>query len=159
MPDGDEETPTPETPPGPTPSEWAQMKLDNALLKANVDIDSPQGQMVARAWAGKEPDADEIAKDWELVKPQIAAEEVPLDRIEGEEGQAEERRILAASSTVEPDPTDKDPRPESMRVAREVLSPTDPYQRAGTHVDAMATALHMRIDAAAGGDTRVIPER
>lgn len=157
MPDDDElaSEPTPID-----PETHANLQLENALLRAGVDLDTDQGKLIAAANANGEPDVDKIRSQWELVKPQPApVEETPPERIEGEASQGEERRVLAASSTIEPDPTEKDPRQESMRVGREVLSPTDPYQRAGTNVDAIATALHMRIDAAATGDTRVIPER
>ena len=49
------------TPPesaGPSPSEVAQLKLDNALLRAGVDLDSPQGKILAEAWTSRDPDPD-----------------------------------------------------------------------------------------------------
>lgn len=155
MPEGEDLTPEPETPQGPTASEWAQMKLDNAMLKAGVDVDSPHGKLIANAWSNREPDSDEIRKDWELVKPQIAQEEAPPERIDGEEGQAEERRMLASNTTFEPDVTDVEPKAESMRLAREVIQPSAPGGRAGTNEDAMATAFHHRAVAGGQGDQRV----
>lgn len=132
--------------------------LENALLRAGVDLDSPQGKLVQQAWDGKPIDADAIKAQWEMVRPQDAPPEPPApERVEGEELQGEERRVLASSSTVEPDPTDRDPKVESMKRAHEVLSPPPgSLTRQGTNEDAIATALRIRGDAAVAGDARVL---
>jgi len=156
VPDGDEDlTPEPTTP-AIDPAEHANLQLKVALLEAGVDLSTEHGKLVQDAWSGKAPDATAIKTQWEAIRPQTAPTEPPLERLEGEEGQAEERRILAANTTFEPDPTDVDPRAESLKAGREVIAPSDPYGRPGTNADAMATAFHMRAIAAGQGDTRVL---
>jgi len=156
MPEDDGES-TPETPQI-DPTVHDSILLENALLRAGVNLDSPQGQLVQQAWQGKEIDQAAIAAQWEMVRPQDTTPEPPApERVEGEERQGEERRVLASSSTVEPDPTDRDPMVESMRAAHDVLSPPPgSLQRQGTSEDAIATALRLRGDAAVAGDARVL---
>jgi hypothetical protein len=139
------------------PSAHANLQLENALLRAGVDLDSPQGQLIRDANAGKTPDVDAIKAQWALVQPQPEpVVETPPERIEGESQQAEERRALAASSTIEPDPADLDPMEESMRAAFEVRHPKpESRQKTGTENDAIATAFHMRGVAGGQGDDRV----
>lgn len=150
-----------ETTPAPTqidPTVHDNVLLENALLRAGVDLDSPQGKLVQQAWDGKPLDADAIKTQWEMVRPQDAPAPPPEpERVEGEERQGEERRVLASSSTVEPDPTDRDPMVDSLRQGFDVLNPPpNSMQRQGTNEDAIATALRLRGDAAARGDARVL---
>lgn len=154
MPDDELDEPTtPQIDPG----AHANLQLENALLRAGVDLDSPQGQLIRDANAGKTPDVDAIKAQWALVQPQPEpVVETPPERIEGESQQAEERRALAASSTVEPEPTDLDPMEESMRMAHEVRYPAPgSRQKTGTETDALATAFHSRAVAGGQGDDRV----
>lgn len=145
------------TTPAIDPNEHANLQLKVALLEAGVDLNTAQGKLVQQAFAGQAPDAEAIKGAWEAVKPQTApVAETPPERIEGEDGQGEERRALGASSTIEPAPQDVDPMEASMLAAREVISPSRPGQRSGTRDDAVATGLHLRMEAAAAGDTRVL---
>lgn len=154
MPDDELDTPTE---PQIDPSAHANLQLENALLRAGVDLDTPQGHLIRDANAGKTPDVDAIKAQWALVQPQPElVVETPPERIEGEAGQAEERRALAASSTIEPEPTDMDPMEESMRMAHEVRYPAPgSRQKTGTETDALATAFHSRAVAGGQGDDRV----
>lgn len=153
MPDDELDDTTPLIDPG----AHANLQLENALLRAGVDLDSPQGQLIRDANAGKTPDVDAIKAQWALVQPQPEpVVETPPERIEGEANQAEERRALAASSTIEPEPTDLDPMEESVRAAHQVRFPAPgSRQKTGTEGDAVATAFHMRAVAGGQGDERV----
>lgn len=141
------------------PNAHTALQLENALLRAGVDIESPGGQLVRDAWTGRAPDPEAIKAHWELVKP-VAPAEVPLppqeQRIEGEGNQAGERGALAATSVVEPNPTDEDPREKALRAGIETLAPTQVGARAGTRDDAMAVGLHTLLEAAGSGDSRVL---
>lgn len=135
------------------PSEHANALLENALLRAGVDLDTPRGQLVRDAWAGKSPDLEAIKAHWELVKPPpepakpLAAVEA---RIEGEPGQAEERRELAASSVVEPNPEDTDPNQAAVQAGIDALT------AGGTRDDAIASGVHTLVEAAGRNDPRVL---
>jgi hypothetical protein len=142
------------------PAAHAALALDNALLRAGVDLDSPQGQLVADAWRGREPQVEQIKASWELVKPALAvpepAEPEP-ERIQGEMNQAAERRELNANSVVEPNPEDQDPRQVAIKAGLDVLAPPMGSSiGAGTNDDAMAAAFHVIAEAAGRGDSRVL---
>lgn len=141
------------------PTAHANVVLENALLRAGVDLESPQGKLVRDAWEGKEPDNAKIKEHWELVKPTTepaATEPEPEPRIVGEGEQAGERASLTATSVVEPNPEDVNPRDAAMTAAREVIEPSKQGQGSGTRVDAIATGIHMLVDAANSGDGRVL---
>lgn len=147
--------------PGIDPVEHAKLARENALLRAGVDLESKQGQILANAWSNRDPDVEAIRSEWELLKPQPAPEPEPALPVspqlsEAEQNQAQERQELAAGGHLQPDAGDVDPMEMSIIEARKVLEP-DPNsrQRAGTHIDAMATALHHRAVAAGKGDSRV----
>lgn len=142
--------------------EHLAVRTENALLRAGVDLDSPQGKLVAQAWEGREPDREAIEAHWQAVKPTVvepvdAADVVPPvePRIENEADQARERRMLNANSVVEPNPEDKDPRKEAVRDGIAVLIPP-PGEIAGTREDAISTGVHVLLGAAANGDRRVL---
>lgn len=144
------------------PLEHAKLARENALLRAGVDLDSDQGKILADAWATKDPDVEAIKRQWELLKPQPAPEpEAPIPTSpqlsDAEMNQAAERQELAAGGHLTPDAAEVDPMEDSMHQARQVLAPPEgSRQRAGTHIDAMATALHVRAVAASNGDQRVL---
>lgn len=154
----DDDIVDPPEPPQIDPNEHAQLALENALLRAGVDLESPRGQLVKDAWEGRAPDLEAIKAHWELVRPPEAPVE-PLAaveaRIEGEQGQAEERRDLSAQSVVEPNPEDVDPRKAAAQAATDVLAPPD-GRSPGTRIDSAAAYIHSVADAAARGDRRVL---
>jgi hypothetical protein len=140
------------------PAAHHALVLDNALLRAHVDLDTPQGQLVRDAWNGKTPDLEAIAAHWELVKPAPApAEPLPPAelRIDGEAGQAGERRDLASTSVVEPNPLDEDPRVAAVQAGIDTLAPPN-GGAAGTRDDAQAAVVHKLLEAANQGDARVL---
>lgn len=141
------------------PNEHTAVVLENALLRAGVDLETDGGKLVRDAWTGRTPDPEAIKAHWDLVKPPPLAE-VPLppqeQRIEGEGSQAAERGALSATSVVEPNPTDEDPREKALRAGIETLAPSTPGARAGTRDDAMAVGLHTLLEAAGSGDSRVL---
>lgn len=159
MPD-DETVEQPDSPDAPKidPGEHANALLENALLRAGVDLDSPRGQLVKDAWTGKQPDLEAIKAHWELVKPPETPAE-PLEaveaRIDGEQSQAGERRDLSATSVVEPNPEDVDPRQAAVKAGLDVLAPSD-GRPSGTRMDAAAAVVHTLAEAAANGDGRVL---
>ena len=61
---------------------------------------------------------------------------------------------------IEPNPGDnvKDPMAESIKAGWNVIEPAEPYTRPGTSEDAVATAFHIRAEAAEAGDTRVLSQ-
>lgn len=133
----------------------AELQLENALLRAGVDLDSEHGKLVRDAQAGKEPDVEAIKRQWELVKPKVEAPpaEPPAEpRIEGEGDQGAVRSALAATSAVEPNPADLDPNDEAVRAGQAVLTGA----RTGTTKDAFATGFHKLAEAAGRGDARVL---
>lgn len=156
MPDNDELDP----PPMIDPDAHAAALLENALLRAGVDLDSPQGQIVRDAWAGKTPELELIRTQWELVKPQVAPPAEPLpaaeSRIQGEGDQADERRGLMAASVVEPNPEDVDPKLAAVQAGFDALMPKPGTGPAGTRDDAIAAGVHTLIEAAGRGDGRVL---
>lgn len=149
---------TPE-PPLIDPTEHANLALENALLKAGVDLETPGGQLVKDAWTGKTPEMEAIKTHWDLVKPAPpATEPIPdpePERIVGEAGQAAERRDLVSSAVVEPNPELEDPRVASVKAGIDVLTPP-PGRQPGTRDNAMAAVTHTLLDAAANGDGRVL---
>lgn len=155
--------PTPEAtavvdapPAGPSADDYRKLQLDNALLRAGVDLESAQGKLLAQAWAGREPEFEAIKTQWESVKPPpVEAPPPEPTRLDGEGEQAAERGALAASTVVEPNPEDKDPRDEAVINGLSVLTPVT-GQRAGTHMDAMAVGVHTILEAASRGDQRVL---
>lgn len=145
-------------PAGPTAEDHRALQLENALLKAGVDLNTDQGKLIARAWTGQNPEVEAIAREWELVKPAPVVVEAPPpepERLEGEGGQAAERGALASSVVVEPNPEDKDPRTEAVLLGTQALTPRT-GQPAGTHMDAMAVGVHTLMEAASRGDSRVL---
>lgn len=154
--------PDPEaTPDAPTidAAEHAALALENTLLRAGVDLDSEQGKLIQQAWTGRTPELEAIKTQWELVKPPPPTVEPtpePEPRLEGEQAQAAERGRLASSVVVEPNPTDVDPREAAVQAGLDAMTPA--RGRAGTHLDAMASATHVLLEAAANGDTRVLAD-
>lgn len=144
------------------PIEHARLARENAMLRAGVDLDSDQGKILADAWANKEPDVESIRTQWTLLKPQPVVEPEPSSPAspqlsEAELSQATERQDLAAGGHLEPGTVEVDPMEESMHLANQVLHPPEgSRQRAGTSIDAIATGLHVRAEAAHKGDTRVL---
>lgn len=141
------------------PNVHANLVLENALLRAGVDLETDQGKLVRQAWEGKTPDDAAIKGQWELVRPNAAPAEPepPVEpRIDGEDGQGQERRNLSAASVVEPNPMDQDPREQAVREGLRVLYPDNPAEHAGTRQDAAATAVHVLMEAAQRGDQRVV---
>lgn len=154
LPPDPEATPS-DQPPAIDPDEHRRLALENTLLRAGVDLDSEQGKLVAQAWENRTPELEAIKAQWELVKPAPPAPEpTEAPRLEGEEAQAEERRSLAASTVVEPNPTDVDPRDQAITAGLGALMPA--RGAAGTRDDAMATGVHVLLEAAANGDNRVL---
>lgn len=156
MPDENVETPEVTTP-AIDPSAHANLMLENALLRAGVDLESEQGQLIADANRGKETvDVEAIKRQWELVKPNPVTEpaEVVEPRIEGEADQGAERRGLAATAVVEPNPMDNDPREAAIEAGRNVIAPLN-GGHPGSREDAQATTLHNLLEAAERGDARV----
>lgn len=149
----------PDAPVGIDPAEFARVNLENAMHRAGVDLESPQGKLMQQAWANTAPDVEAIKVQWDLVKPApLVVEPIPDPEptlITGEAGQAAERRGLAASSVVEPNPTDVDPNVAAVQAGIEVLVPPAGKQ-AGTRDNAQATVVHTLLDAAANGDARVL---
>lgn len=141
------------------PNAHAELALENALLRAGVDLDSEQGKLVRQAWTGQTPDLEAIKTQWELVKPAPPATEPIPDpepaRIAGEASQAAERRDLAATSVVEPNPTDVDPSVAAVQAGLDVLTPP-PGMKAGTRDNAQAAVVHTILEAAANNDARVL---
>lgn len=143
--------------------------LENALLRAGVDLDSVAGQTLRDAWENKEIDAAKIAQQWDALKPPAAAAPPAVDsattepeppaspatdpqgdpRIEGESGMADERQFLAGGPTSNVT-HDQDVRTSSMDAGREALA------KGATREDAMATAFKSRALAAANGDASVL---
>ncbi len=152
-----EPTTDPPAAPAIDPNDHAAVVLENTLLRAGVDLESVQGQLVRSAWEGKAPDLEAIKTQWELVKPVDAPPPLPPEeqRIDGEATQAAERGALNANSVVEPNPEDTDPREDAVKAGIEVLAP--PVGRvAGTREDAQAAVVHTLLEAAARGDGRVL---
>lgn len=149
----------PPEPVGIDPAVHAEVALENALLRAGVDLESEQGKLVKAAWTGHTPDLEAIKTQWQLVKPAPPATEPIPDpepaRIAGEASQAAERRDLSANSVVEPSPEDVDPRDASVQAGLDVMSPP-PGRRAGTRDNAQAAVVHTLLEAAASGDGRVL---
>lgn len=146
------------TAPAIDPATHAALALENTLLRAGVDLESPQGELVRDAWNGKTPDLEAIKTQWELVKPAPPAPEpLPAEeaRIDGEAGQAAERRDLSAAAVVEPNPEDVDPRVAATKAGLDVLAPSD-GRSAGTRQDAQAATVHTLLEAAGRGDARVL---
>lgn len=146
---------TSEPTPAPSP-DVAALLLDNTLLRAGVDLESEQGQILRDSWAGKELDAAAIGRQWELLKPQPAAAPTPPPepdpRIEGEEGQAGERQALAGQPTTTVT-TEVDVRDASVEAAREA------GRKGATREDQIATGFAMRARAAGQGDTAVLVQQ
>lgn len=158
MPENDDIDPDATPTPSIDPAEHANLALENALLRAGVELDTPRGDMVRQAWEGRTPDLEAIKAHWDLVKPPEAPVE-PLaeaeQRIDGEKDQAAERRDLVASSVVEPNPEDTDPVQAARQAGIDVLAPPS-GGAAGTRDDAQAAVVHMLADAAGRGDARVL---
>lgn len=160
MSDPETTTEPPASPEAPTidPAAHANLALENALLRAGVDLETPAGQLVQQAWTGRTPDLEAIKAHWEIVQPApLAAEQLPPaeTRIDGEANQASERRGLAATSVVEPNPEDVDPRVAAVKAGLDVLAPPD-GRSAGTRLDAQAATVHTLLEAAGRGDGRVL---
>lgn len=149
----------PDAPVGIDPADFARVSRENALLRAGVDLETAEGKLVAQAWEGREPDLEAIKVQWDLVKPApLSTEPIPDPEpalIQGEEGQAAERRGLSANAVVEPNPEDVDPNVAAVQAGIEVLVPP-PGKRAGTRDNAQATVVHTLLEAAANGDARVL---
>lgn len=151
--------PDPDAPVGIDPAEFARVNLENAMHRAGVDLESPQGKLMQQAWANTPPDVEAIKVQWDLVKPApLATEPIPdpePERIVGEAGQAAERRDLSANSVVEPSPEDVDPNEAAVQAGLDVMIPP-PGKRGGTRDAAQAVAVHTLLEAAANGDARVL---
>lgn len=154
MSDDDVEIPAP---PQIDPQEHAALQLKVAMLEAGVDLSTEQGKIVAAANEGKTPDAEAIRAQWEAVKPkpETVPEPEPEPRIEGETDQTNVRQSLTANSTIEPNPTDVDPKIAARNAALAVMSPED-GRPSGTREDAQAAAVNVLMTAAANGDRRVL---
>lgn len=140
------------------PVDHAAVQLENVLLRAGVELDTPHGQALKDAYEGRTvPDLETVKARWEILKPtpQPDAPAPEAERIEGEDGQAEERRLLTASSVVEPNPENDDPRALAVKAGFDTLTPPQGV-KAGTRDDALASAFHVLAEAAERGDTRVL---
>jgi hypothetical protein len=139
------------------------LQLENAMLRAGVDLDSKQGQILRDAWTGRDVDAAAIKEQWAILMPvetppptvetPATTDPPPAEgdpRIEGEAQQAAERQALATGATSTVVPPEIDVRTSSVEQANQVL------QQGGTRADAMATGFHARAVAAGKGDTSVL---
>jgi hypothetical protein len=143
------------------PTEFAQLReelrqtrIDNAMLQAGVDLDSPTGKMFRKAWDG-DADADAIkAGAAEIPGALRSVPEPPAPDIQGEareEGEADqfgERSAFAsgdAAGAEDPDP--------KVTAIDELHADIDGGARVE---DAVGATMRKLVAAANAGDTRVM---
>lgn len=135
----------------------ASLAIDNAMLRAGIDLDTPVGKMFRKAWDG-EADVEKIKtaaadipgaiRTVEAPAPAAAAEEP--EREEGEAGQLAARTALTTGDAAGLE--DPNPQTTAFDRARQTLD------NGGRRADAMSGAIGDLVDAAMAGDTRVLVE-
>lgn len=134
--------------------ELATVKVDNAMLAAGIDLDSPTGKMFRKAWDG-DPDVEKIKTAAAEIPGAIkSVEAAPVEgdgepeREEGEQTQFAERAALTSEGAAGVE--NPDPRKGAFEGIDAALADGARFDDAG------ANALRELTAAANAGDTRVM---
>lgn len=156
-----ESEPQSEPEPSPEPSNedpTRPLKLENLLLRAEVDLDSTAGKVFARSLESADP--DELKLD--DVKAEAAAvgalkvREEPEPEPSGEPTEAErlaEERQVAAGSAEPTLPEGEDPHRAAEKAVEKRMG------EGSTRQDAIAAGFGSMVQAAAAGDKRVLVDK
>lgn len=136
-------------------AELAQVKVDNAMLAAGIDLESATGKMFRKAWDG-DPDVEKIKSAAAEIPGAIKAAPEPApadgdgepDREAGEATQFAERAALTSEGAAGVE--NPDPRKGAFEGLDEALAGGARFE------DASADALRSLVGAANAGDRRVM---
>ena len=135
-------------------AENLELRRENALLRAGVDLDSPLGALFAKGYDG-DPSDDAIREAWAEVHGAVPpTPEVPMTPdphiTADERASTAQRQALANGSPADLPPGPADPRDEADRIREAVVA------SGGRAEDGVAAALDHILGAATRGDHRVL---